>query len=66
MTRPVTPPDPLLRAVVMVGIADGKTVAKLYDDAGTAQKDSEAAARSGKYEAVVLAKPYQIRRRMPA
>lgn len=56
--------DPLLRAVVMVGITpDGKAVAKLYDEPGKAQEESETAARSGRYDAVLLAKPYQIRRR---
>lgn len=55
--------DPLLRGVVMIGIADGKTVAKLYDDPGEAQKDSERTAKGGLYEAVVLARPYQVRRR---
>lgn len=57
-------PTDLLRAVVMVGILpDGKTVAKLVDEPSVAQQESAAAARSGRYDAVLLAKPYQIRRR---
>lgn len=55
--------DPLLRAVVMIGITDGKIVAKLYDEPGEAQKASAAAAETGKYEVVALCKPYQVRRR---
>jgi hypothetical protein len=50
------------RGVVMLGINGETIVARLYDDAMIAQADSAAAIRSGKYEAVILAKPYQIRR----
>ena len=58
--------DRHLRAVVMVGIDDtGTVVAKLYDEPGKAQADSEVAARGGKYAAVLLAKPYQVRLRRP-
>lgn len=56
--------DPLLRGVVMIAISDGKPVAtKLYDEPGEAQTASSDAAASGKYEAVLLANPYQVRRR---
>lgn len=64
-SRPVSAPDPLLRGVVMIGIAEGKVVAKLYDEPGEAQAASAAAAETGRYEAVILAKPFQVRRRRP-
>ncbi len=64
-SRPVSAPDPLLRRVVMIGIAEGKVVAKLYEEPGDAQADSERAAKGGLYEAVILAKPFQVRRRRP-
>jgi hypothetical protein len=55
--------DPL-RGVVMAGIrADGSVIAKLYESPTVAQEASAVAAASGKYEAVLLAKPYQVRRR---
>ena len=61
--------DPLLRGVVMIGIdagsGDRTVVAKLYPDPAAAQADSERAAKGGLYEAVILAKPYQVRRRKP-
>jgi hypothetical protein len=53
--------DDPIRSILMVGIVAGKPVATKLVAPEAAQAESEAAARSGKYEAVVLAKPYQVR-----